>query len=134
MKKHKVSVDWKRDLVFNLDVDKHLIVLNGNDDGRGLCPKPMMLASLGGCSAFDVVDILEKDDISFDNFEIEVEGELSKDTPRIYTQVHLVYRFKGSSLNKEALKEAVRLSVEEQCGVLRMFKSFAKVTYEVAFE
>ncbi len=131
MKKHEVELEWKRDLSFNIGVDEHLIVLDGVDEHEGLCPKPLMLASLAGCTAMDVVSILKEMKMKFKAFHIYVSGELSREKPQTYTKVHLIYQFEGNELEKDKIEEAVRLSVEEQCGVLMMFRKFADVSYEI---
>lgn len=133
MKKHEVELEWKNDLSFNIGVDEHLIVLDGADDRKGLCPKPLMLASLAGCTAMDVASILRESKTSFKKFQVYVSGELSREKPQTYTKVHITYSFSGKELNKEKIEQAVKLSVEEQCGVLMMFRKFAEVSYVITF-
>lgn len=134
MKKHQVEVEWKNNLSFNIGVDEHLIVLDGVDENKGLCPKPLMLASLGGCTAMDVVTILKENRTKFKKFNIQVVGELSELKPQTYKKVHITYQFVGKELDQESLRKAVELSVTEQCGVLMMFKKFAEVSYEINYE
>lgn len=131
MKKHQVELDWKGELSFNIGVDEHLIVLDGIDEHKGLCPKPLMLSSLAGCTAMDVVTVLREGRSPFKTFHVHVSGELSKEKPQTYTKVHITYSFGGNKLDESQIREAVRLSVEEQCGVLLMFKKFADVSYEI---
>lgn len=131
MKTHQIELTWENNSSFNIGVDEHLIVLDGADDNKGLCPKPMMLASLAGCTAIDVVTNLKKMRIKFKKFNIQVVGELSKEKPETYTRVHLTYQFFGNELDEEKIRQAISLSVNEQCGVLKMFRKFAEVHYEV---
>lgn len=130
-RQHEVELEWKSDLSFNIGVDEHLIGLDGMDEHKGLCPKPLMLASLAGCTAMDVVTTLKEYKIRFKNFNIHVVGELSREKPQTYTKVHVSYQFVGEDLDEERINKAVALSVEEQCGVLLMFKKFAEVSYDV---
>lgn len=131
MKQHQVELDWKGELSFNIGVDEHLIVLDGVDENKGLCPKPLMLSALAGCTAMDVVTVLRDGRSHFKTFRIEVVGELSRERPQTYTKVHVTYIFGGPRLDEHQIREAVRLSVEEQCGVLMMFKKFAEVSYDI---
>ncbi len=133
MKKHQVELEWKNDLSFNIGVDEHLIVLDGVDENKGLCPKPLMLASLAGCTAMDVATILKEMRTKFKTLQIQVSGELSAEKPQTYTQVHIIYHFSGKDLDEEKIRRAVKISVEEQCGVLMMFKKFAEVSHEIKF-
>ncbi len=130
-KQHQVELEWKHDLSFNVGVDEHLIVLDGIDDNKGLCPKPLMLASLAGCTAMDVVSILKETRTKFKKFEVQVAGELSREKPQTYVKVHITYHFTGEGLDEARIHDAVALSVNEQCGVLMMFKKFAEVSYEI---
>jgi putative redox protein len=132
-KQHQVEVEWKNNLSFNIGVDEHLVVLDGADESKGLCPKPLMLASLGGCTAMDVVTILKESRTKFKKFDVQVTGELSREKPQTYTKVNLTYNFEGADLDKEKIRHAVALSVDEQCGVLIMFRKFAEVSYEINF-
>jgi len=130
-KQHQVDLEWKGDLSFNVGVDDHLIVLDGVDENNGLCPKPLMLASLAGCTAMDVATILKEARVKYKTFQVKVEGELSKEKPQTYVKVHITYTFTGNDLNRDSVEKAVNLSVNEQCGVLMMFKKFAEVSFEI---
>ena len=127
---HQVELEWKGDLSFNVGVDEHLIVLDGVDENKGLCPKPLMLASLAGCTAMDVATYL-KGKTRYKTFKVEVKGELSKEKPQTYVKVHIKYSFTGKDLDRVSIEKAVRSSVDEQCGVLIMFRKFAEVSHEI---
>lgn len=103
----------------------------GNNDG--LSPKAMMLSSLAGCSGLDVISILGKMKHLPDDFTIEVTGELTEEHPKYYHTVTLVYRFYGKDLDRTKVQKAVDLSVEKYCGVMEMFRRFAKVNVVVAY-
>lgn len=130
-KQHQVELEWKGDLSFNVGVDEHLIVLDGVDENKGLCPKPLMLASLAGCTAMDVATYLKGTRTKYKTFKVEVIGELSKEKPQTYIKVHIKYSFTGSDLDKSSIEKAIKSSVDEQCGVLMMFRKFAEVSHEI---
>jgi putative redox protein len=132
-KQHQVELEWKNDLSFNVGVDDHLIVLDGIDERMGLCPKPLMLASLAGCTAMDVVTSLKEARIRLKKFGVQVVGELTKEVPQTYSKVHIYYKFEGSELDAARIEEAVLLSINTQCGVIIMFKKFAEVTHQIEF-
>jgi len=133
-KQHQVELEWKGNLSFNVGVDEHLIVLDGVDENKGLCPKPLLLASLAGCTAMDVATVLKESRTRFKKLNVEVSGELSKEKPQTYIKVHITYTFGGPDLDLEKINHAVALSINEQCGVLMMFKKFAEVSYVVKTE
>lgn len=93
----------------------------------------MMLSSLAGCSGLDVISILDKMKVELDDFKMDVSGELTDEHPKYYHSVKVDYHFYGKDLNKSKCEKAVNLSVEKYCGVMEMFRQFAKVETEIHF-
>lgn len=128
----KITTHWKDGLTFESDNPSGKTVvmdtnIDGQDERYGLSPKAMMLSSLAGCSALDVISTLDKMKSPIDDFKIEVSGELTDEHPRYYHSVVVDYHFYGTDLNKKKCERAVELSVEKYCGVMEMFRQFAKV-------
>ncbi|MBT8244814.1 MAG: OsmC family protein [Winogradskyella sp.] len=128
----KITTHWKGGLTFESDNPSgKSVVMDTNVDGQeerfGLSPKAMMLSSLAGCSALDVISILDKMKSPIDDFKIEVSGELTDEHPKYYHSVAIDYHFYGSDLDKKKCERAVELSVEKYCGVMEMFRQFAKI-------
>jgi len=128
----KITTHWKDGLTFESDNPSGKTVvmdtnIDGQDERYGLSPKAMMLSSLAGCSALDVISTLDKMKSPIDDFKIEVSGELTDEHPRYYHSVFVDYHFYGTDLNKKKCERAVELSVEKYCGVMEMFRQFAKV-------
>jgi len=101
--------------------------------GKGLRPKAMMLTSLAGCTAMDVISLLKKMRAEVDDFKIEVEANLTDEHPKYYNKVHVTYKFFGSDFKKDKIEKSVNLSVERYCGVMEMFRQFANVTTEIRY-
>ena len=135
---NKVTTQWKGGLTFESDNPSGKLVImdtdiEGSDKRYGLSPKAMMLSSLAGCSGLDVISILDKMKITLEAFKIEVEGELTEEHPKYYKTVNVSYHFYGKDLNEERCNRAVQLSVEKYCGVMEMFRHFAKVKTQTFF-
>ena len=135
---HEISCAWKGDMAFTAEVNGHKIVLDadeafgGKDEGPR--PKPLLLASLAGCSGMDVVSILRKMREPVSWFNVRVQGELSDEHPKMYTAVKLFYEFKASDgLKDENVKKAIDLSQERYCGVSALLKKAVPVEYEVVY-
>ena len=62
---------------------------------------------------------------------IEVTGQLSDETPSVYTAMHLVYIFSGKGLKQEKLEHVVELSQEKYCGVSFMYRKIMTISWEV---
>ena len=135
---HTITTTWKQNLQFESDNPSgHTVLidtsLENGGQNSGLSPKAMMLSSLAGCSGLDVISILNKMKVEVDDFKIITTGELTDEHPKHYHSVHVVYQFFGKELPQDKLKKAVDLSVEKYCGVMEMFRKFAKVTIEIQY-
>jgi putative redox protein len=112
----------------------HAIVMDGAPEagGRniGVRPMEMMLLGLGGCTAFDVVMILEKSREKVTGCEIELEAERAAEDPKVFTAVKLIYTFKGKDLKPASVERAVKLSAEKYCSASKMFEMTAKLEHE----
>lgn len=133
----KIVTHWQGGLTFESDNPSgKLVKMDTNVEGRerdGLSPKAMMLSSLAGCSALDVISTLDKMKEEIDDFKIEVSGELTDEHPRYYHSVVVDYHFYGTDLNKKKCERAVNLSVEKYCGVMEMFRQFAKIETNIIY-
>ena len=82
-------------------------------------PSPMQAALLAvmGCTASDIVWILNKQRVPFAKLEIDGEAERAKEEPRVFTKIHLHYRVFGNDVKESAVKRAIDLSTEKYCSV-----------------
>jgi putative redox protein len=134
----KITTHWKDGLTFESDnpSGKSVVMdtnIEGQEERYGLSPKALMLSSLAGCTALDVISTLDKMKEEIDDFKIEVSGELTDEHPRYYHSVVVEYHFYGSDLNKKKCERAVNLSVEKYCGVMEMFRQFADVKTNIVY-
>ncbi|RLD27528.1 MAG: OsmC family peroxiredoxin [Bacteroidetes bacterium] len=134
----KVLTQWKGNMVFESDNPRgRTLFMDASEEfggsNSGLAPKAMMLSSLAGCSGLDVISVLNKMKVTIDDFNMIVEGELTEEHPKHYHTVTVDYHFYGNNLNENKINKAVNLSVEKYCGVMEMFRQFAKVTTKVHF-
>ena len=134
----KITTHWKGGLTFESDNPSGKFVtmdtsIEGQDERFGLSPKALMLSALAGCSALDVISTLDKMKEYIDDFKIDVSGELTDEHPRYYHSVVLDYHFYGSDLNKKKCERAVNLSVDTYCGVMEMFRRFAKIETNIIY-
>ena len=133
--KQSVTTSWLDNMAFESNINGHKIIIDADDtvggENRGPRPKPFMLASLGGCTAMDVISILKKMRVVVEDFKVHVEGELTDEHPKQFTKMHVVYEFKGKDLPYDKLKKAVDLSEERYCGVSAVYKKVMELTSEI---
>lgn len=136
--KNKVDITWTEDMSFDANVNGHKIVLDaveavGGKD-RGPRPKPLMLVALGGCTGMDVVSMLKKMRVQYEGLNIEVEGDLTEEHPKVYSTITINYIFKGKDLQLEKLEKAVNLSMTRYCGVTAMLQKAATIKHNIIVE
>lgn len=135
---HKITTHWKGSMLFESDNPSGKsvsmdTVVDGQTERFGLSPKAMMLSSLAGCSGVDIVEILEKMKVFDYKLSIDVEAQLTDEHPKYYHKVHVDYHFHGQELNPKKIYKAVTLSVDKYCGVMEMFRQFAKLEIKTFF-
>ncbi len=135
MTKLSTDITWTSGMAFKAIVDGHTIVLDAAENHGGMDqgprPKPLLLASLGGCTGMDVVAILKKMRIAPEYFNVKVEGEVTDEHPKQYTRIHLTYEFRGKDLPLDQLRKAVDLSQEKYCGISATLKKAVEITSEI---
>ncbi|WP_026977418.1 OsmC family protein [Flavobacterium tegetincola] len=103
----------------------------GSDSG--LRPKALMLNSLAGCSAMDIANLVGKMRAEIDTFTIDAEGDLTDEEVQTYHTFRVTYNFFGANLDKDKLEKIVKLSTEKYCGVMTMFRQFAKIEININY-
>jgi putative redox protein len=111
----------------------HAVVMDGAPEygGRnlGIRPMEMLLIGLGGCTAFDVVQILRKGREQVTDCEVEVTAERAETDPKIFTKIHVDYRVRGKDLAPAKVERAIQLSKEKYCSASIMLGAVAEITH-----
>ncbi|MEO5336482.1 MAG: OsmC family protein [Magnetospirillum sp. WYHS-4] len=113
----------------------HTVVMDGPPDlgGRNLGPRPMemLLMGMGGCTAFDVVDILEKGRQKIEDCAIEIEAERAEANPKVFTRILMRYIVEGKGLDRAKVERAVQLSADKYCSASIMLGKTAEIIHEI---
>ena len=113
------------------------IRLDGNTQIGGLeggfSPMQLLLAGIGGCSAIDIMGILEKQKQPLDDLQVEVEGD--KQSTGTYSEfkiIHLTFIFTGD-LDPKKVERAIDLSINKYCSVSKALEKGSEITssYEI---
>ena len=132
---HNTLLSWKGNMEFETELNGHKLTLDASPEvggtDKGPRPKMLMLTALAGCTGMDVVSILKKMKVEFDEFNVRVDGSLSEEHPKYYETMNVIYEFKGKDLTEDKLKKAIELSQEKYCGVSALYKKAIKLTYEI---
>jgi putative redox protein len=131
----KARIKWVENRTFIGESGSgHRIVLGtaSGPEGRTPGPSPMelVLIGTGGCTAFDVVQILEKGREAVEDVVVEMEAERAEKEPRVFTRIHMHFTVKGRALAREKVERAIRLSAEKYCSASAMLAKTATITHD----
>lgn len=121
---------WKTGNAFTSQYNGHQIEV----DGDGFSPKALLLTGLAGCSGIDLVGLLEKMRVPHGGVEIEARTEQTDEHPRVFKDIHLVYRVKTGEEHRDKIKKAIDLSLEKYCGVAAMLQKNSAIDYSIELE
>lgn len=135
--KHEIETMWMGKMQFNALVNGHTVIMDapervGGED-HGPIPKPFVLSALSGCTGMDVIALMRKAGKQLSELNLQVSGEISKQTPIEYTSVHIVYAMRGNDEDMQIAYDAVMQSQEKICGVSHMLKKIMPVTWEITY-
>src|SRR5947208_10758 len=126
------SVVWREGLSFTATAGSGFSVplgtnveYGGADDG--FRPLELMLVSLGGCTAMDVISILHKKRQEVTWFEVNVQGERAHEHPQVFTAITVEYEFRGHHLDPVAVERAVELSENKYCSARAMLENVVSI-------
>ena len=112
----------------------HAVALgrSGRPDNPSTCPSPMelILIGLGGCTAFDVVHILEKSREPIDDCVAELDAERADTDPQVFTRIHVHFIVTGRGLSESKVERAIELSAEKYCSASAMLGKTATITHD----
>jgi putative redox protein len=134
MSEHIVYTHWSGKLGFKSHLGKHIVSVDGehepeSDTGPG--PKALLLTSLTGCAGIDVAIFLKKLRQDYQELVIEARAPLTEAHPRVYTEIHLLFRVAGKDLSEASVRKAISLSMDKYCGVAAMLRAHCPVQWEL---
>ena len=93
-------------------------------------PRPMQLflASLGSCSSIDILNILYKARNRVEDYRISIHGNRVDEVPAVFDRITLHLELRGE-IKEKTLQQAIKLTKEKYCSVIRMLKEEIKVEF-----
>ena len=124
-------------MAFKTDVGGHELIFDADEkvggQDLGPKPKPMLLVSLAGCTGMDVVSLLKKMRVDYDDFKIEVSGELTDEHPKYYYKILVEYHIWGNNVDKAKVEKSVNLSQDRYCGVSYMLNKSSELIHKIFY-
>jgi len=103
----------------------------GREGPSGFSASELLLAGAGACAAWDVVQILRKQQEDIHDLKVEVEGEQHADPPWPYQRILMRFLVDGHALDEGHVRRAVELAVDRYCSVISTLRGVATVTTQV---
>ena len=128
------SVKWNGRMSFTGVANSgHEIALDaspsvGGDD-QGARPLELILISLAGCTAMDVISIMRKRRQDVTGFEVQAHAEQAEGHPHVFTAIHVKYIFHGKNLDPRAVERSIELSETRYCPAQAMLSQVAPVSH-----
>lgn len=131
----KARVKWVEKATFMGESGSgHAVIMDGPPEsgGRdlGVRPMEMLLLGMGGCTAFDVVMILEKARQPVTDCVVEIEARRAETAPKVFTAIHVHFIVTGEDLSEKQVARAVSLSAEKYCSASIMLGKAAEITHD----
>ncbi|WP_020564650.1 OsmC family protein [Methylosarcina fibrata] len=132
----RATVKWVDGVMFVGESGSgHAVVMDGPPDhgGRnmGIRPMEMLLLGVGGCSSFDVVQILQKGRNDLVKCVTEITAERVDAVPSVFSKIHLHFIVSGRNLKASAVERAVKLSAEKYCSAsIMLSKAAVDITHD----
>ena len=110
----------------------HTLTMDGAPEGggRNLAPRPMetVLAGTGGCTAYDVVLILQRGRHDVRGCQLRLQAQRAPVDPKVFTAIHMHFVVSGRGLPAAAVERAIALSHEKYCSASAMLAKTATMT------
>jgi putative redox protein len=133
--KDSVSIEFKNNMSFEVNVNGHKMVIDSaaefGGNNKGPRPKSLMLVALAGCTGMDLVSMLRKMRITFDDLRIVVDGNVTEEHPKHFDRMHIKYIIKGNNIPVDKVNYAINISLEKYCGVSYSYRKAMEITNEL---
>jgi putative redox protein len=131
----KARIDWIRDLTFVGESNSgHGIVISASKQAGAptIAPSPMeyVLLGTGGCTATDVIAILEKGRHDVRGCEVTLEADRAETDPKVFTKIRFHFKVTGKGLTRDVVDRAIKLSAEKYCSASIMIGKTATLSHD----
>jgi putative redox protein len=116
----KAAVQWQENMTFIGTPDSGFAVQMDADSSfggtnNGVRPMELVALGLAGCTAMDVISILQKKRQQVTQFEVRVNAPRSAEHPKVFTKALMTYIVTGRNLDESALLRSIELAATKYC-------------------
>lgn len=123
----KASIRWTGDVQFTGTPDSgHCVAMDGPPEfggqNAGVRPMELMLLGIGGCTSFDVVNILRRGRQDIVDCVTDIEADRAETDPKVFTRIHLHFRIAGRGVDRRKVERAIALTATKYCSASIMLE------------
>lgn len=111
----------------------HAVVMDGPPDGggrdTGIRPMEMLLLGVGGCTAYDVVHILQKQRQPVVDCHVTLDADRADTDPKVFTAIRIHFTVIGRGLSEKQVARAVELSADKYCSASQQLAASCEITH-----
>lgn len=131
----KARVKWVEDLLFLGESGTgHTVVMDGPKElgghDIGIRPMELLLLGMGGCTSFDMIQMLTKARQDIHDCVVEIDSDRSDEIPKVFTRIRVHYIITGKNIKESQVKRAIELSTEKYCSASLMLGETAEITHD----
>jgi putative redox protein len=128
------KVIWKKDLSFtSTSANGYTIPLDAEPEvggsGEGFRPMELIAIGLAGCTAMDVISILQKKRQQITGFEVRVHTDRATEYPKVFTHITVEYIVTGHHVESAAVERSIELSVTKYCPAQAMLSKACPIDH-----
>jgi len=115
----------------------HAIIVDAGKEmsfDQGIRPKELVLMGLISCTGMDVVSLLNKMRVPYDDIIILANAESTNEHPKYFKKIHIEYKVFGDDIDRAKVEKAINLSQERYCGVSFMLAKAAEISHSLTIE
>ncbi len=111
--------------------DGPALVTDSDEHAAGPNPMELVLMGVAGCTAMDVISIMQKKRANVTRFEVNVTGERAEEHPRRYTRIVAEYVLYGHDIQPQAVERAIELSETKYCSAIASLNARFEHSYRI---
>jgi putative redox protein len=135
----EANVIWKNQLSFTTTGSNGMTIPLTADpaaggDTEGIEPMELVAIGLAGCTALDVISILQKKRQDVTAFEVQVHAKRAVEFPKVFTDIVIEYIVTGHHVEPAAVERSIELSATKYCPVQAMLRHSCNIEHKYSIK
>ena len=123
----RTEIQWLDNVHFEARADSgHTVSIDGPPDSggenKGTRPMELMLMGVGGCTSFDVVNILRKSRQKVTNCVTHITASRADEIPQVFERIDIHFVVEGKGVDPAKVERAIHLTAEKYCSASIMLQ------------